>query len=137
EMQNMILEFKRIDTNWMFKIAQAGFSSRNKNLDSFIRIGKRALKNDDQLNQKNLFEYVENQIKVREAIVIPKIDNEIEYYERIVKETGKTPDKETIITANYSTFNFDFRKIREDIDRIPTYAKKKVYLLFLKKELKR
>ena len=41
ENENMILEFKRIFPEWMYKISEEGFSSRNKHLDHIIIFGKR------------------------------------------------------------------------------------------------
>lgn len=82
EMNNMVAEFRRIDADWMFKIAKEGFSSRDKHLDSFIKTGVKALTHSNELTKNNLYDYVKNQVKVREEIVIHQIDNEIEYLER-------------------------------------------------------
>lgn len=137
EMKNMIIEFNRIDAGWMYKISQEGFSSRNKNLDSFIKTGVKALTHNNELTKNNLYDYVNNQVKVREKIVIPQIDNEIEYYERIARTADNHSNNHKTKVQKFLTFDFDYRKIRVEIDELPTYGKKKAYLLFLQKELKR
>lgn len=38
---------------------------------------------------------------------------------------------------DFKTYDFDYRKIRVEIEELPTFSKKKAYLLFLQKELKR
>lgn len=65
------------------------------------------------------------------------INTEIEYYEKIAgKKENKLNHKE-INNIKFETYNFDYRKIRVEIDELPTQGKKKAYLLFLQKELKR
>ena len=137
EMKNMIIEFNRIDAGLMYRISQESFSSRNKNLDSFIKIGVRALTHSNELTENNLYEYVKKQIKVREEIVVPQLDNEIEYYERIARTDNNQLIKDKTNAQKYSAFDFDYRKIRVEIDELPSYSKKKAYLLFLQKELNR
>jgi len=81
EMKNMISEFNRISPELMFQIAKEGFSSRNKHLDRFIKIGISAKSSKNEYNINKLYEYVKEQIYIRRNIVIPQIENEIEYLE--------------------------------------------------------
>ena len=78
----MILEFKRISPEWMYKISEEGFSSRNKNLDHIIIFGKRETSREQKYSKKELYDFVERRIYYHRDILVPQIKNEIEYYEK-------------------------------------------------------
>ncbi len=93
ELGNMILEFQRITPERMYKISKEGGGTRNKYLSSFIEVGVKATSSKNEYNEKNLYEYVKEQIYIRRDIVIPQIENEIEYLEYQVSLSTNTENK--------------------------------------------